>query len=158
MIDEARVERALSQTFQLLYFSGKEEVEILLEGTSGTVYQLCFREECRPTCSCPDYAKYCKHILYILLGILGNTRFDRKKLDGAHMRLLRRNLKLNIRQRAEDEVPLRETEECGICLEPNESDLVHCRYGCGRQMHRACLEQWVKINATCIYCRKRIKC
>jgi len=52
-----------------------------------------------------------------------------------------------------------EDENCPICFEELDEDLVFCRYSCGKSVHKDCFERWTAIRtkkggqANCVYCR-----
>lgn len=73
-----RIQRALSQTLYLVQRgeinNATSECEFVVLGSTGNVYNVKISH--LPSCSCPDSSKghHCKHILFVLLKVMGLNR------------------------------------------------------------------------------------
>lgn len=59
-----------------------------------------------------------------------------------------------LHRRAVPPLPPEEDEVCAICYDPllDGAPLAHCRWGCGKAVHRACMEEWRQRRNECIFC------
>jgi hypothetical protein len=171
-------------------------------GATGNVYDVALAE--LPRCSCMDFrfrgrAARCKHILFVLLRVLGAPRDDPVAGCVAPRRIPAERLaallaepahraaaaaphivaryEALVRGEAVAELPARAIDEdtnvCAICYEEllpeggaaggagaqGEAELAHCRFGCGRSLHAACVAHWAAARrrahepVTCVFCR-----
>ncbi|KAK7311768.1 hypothetical protein RJT34_10110 [Clitoria ternatea] len=164
-----RIDRALSQDLRVLRRTGSC---FAVRGSTGSVYTVNISRT--PSCTCPDNTVPCKHILFVLIKVLGVSPDDaslRRKtirlsllqhlatlrspepLVGASVTpMLRRNLPIS-RQKGSNsskktKVEIKEGDTCPVCMEElsKEEKLVACRE-CRNAIHHHCFQTW-KINNT----------
>ncbi|KAI3870087.1 hypothetical protein MKX03_015363 [Papaver bracteatum] len=122
-----RMRRALQEGLRLLH---RVEADFFILGSTGRVYNV--RLSKTPSCNCPDCTIPCKHILFVLLRVLGIPHNDhclyRKILRPYHLTRL-----LNMATSPET-----------LADEPDrESELVRC-WTCESVGHTECLVIWSK--------------
>ncbi|RYQ85297.1 hypothetical protein Ahy_B10g104817 isoform A [Arachis hypogaea] len=159
-----RIVRALRHRLLLLH---RSTTTFFVFGATGNVYTVNLSST--PSCTCPDRTTPCKHILFVLIRVLGVP------LDDACLR--RRTLRPCQVQRlmAAPTLPEAvgggsslssssiETEEgatCPVCMEEmgKEEKLVACGT-CRNPIHEECLMRWKRSSgrrsASCVICRAR---
>ncbi|CAK9184886.1 unnamed protein product [Ilex paraguariensis] len=175
---EDRVLRAIRHRLRLLHRSNSD---FFILGATGNVYTVSL--SLTPSCSCPDRTTPCKHILFVLIRVLGVSLDDgcllRKTLRPCELhRLL--GLPMSPESFAGDGVrewfhqlyfparqgpsrPVVEIENgamCPICLEEMErrEKLVACAT-CRNPIHKECLMAWKRSSrrksVSCVICRAR---
>ncbi|KAK9823377.1 hypothetical protein WJX72_002332 [[Myrmecia] bisecta] len=128
----------------------------------------------RPSCTCrPEHAFACKelciHVLFVMLRVLrlppsNPLCWQLSLIDRELEEVLHWGSRLASRpetaaapgsQTAVARRPLEEEDACAICYEAMRArpgvardDLVHCRYGCGHNVHARCLKVWAGHQAT----------
>ncbi|XP_054820040.1 uncharacterized protein LOC129319002 [Prosopis cineraria] len=157
-----RVCRALQQDLQLLHRSYSTFFVLSAIGNVFTVTLSAF-----PCCSCPDSVTPRKHILFVLIRLLGvspdsvfllqNTLFPFNLC-----RLLDQptspDALANAPERSSDNVAVEYGTSCPICLDEmkNEEKLVTCGT-CWNAIHERCFVRWKgsKVNRviSCVICR-----
>nr|UUT39813.1 MEL [Nicotiana benthamiana] len=173
-----RIIRAVTHHLHLLHHSG---TTFFILGATGNVYIV--NLSTTPSCSCPDRTTPCKHILFVLIRVLGvsidDTCLLRRTLRPCE---LQRFLSLpisteslakpNVRERFHETFfkerpkssPLRiEIEDgvtCPVCLEEmNKGERVAACRKCRNPLHEECLMQWKRSNRrrsiSCVICRAR---
>ncbi|WOL08216.1 mitogen-activated protein kinase kinase kinase 1 [Canna indica] len=170
-----RIIRALRHPLRLIHRSG---AAFYVLGSTGNVYHVTLAAA--PSCTCPDRAAPCKHVLFVLLRVLGCSLDDacvwRRTLRPCELaRLLNTptvaaaDVVAGARARerfhqlfsAEGHRPAERREErevCPVCLEEMEAaaGLVSCAT-CGNSLHEECWARWKRSRgrrgAICVMCR-----
>lgn len=173
-----RIVRAIHDRLRLLH---RSEANFFILGATGNVYTVTL--SATPTCSCPDRTTPCKHILFVLIRVLGVS------LDDACLR--RRNLRtcqlnhllgtptlpealagFSVRERFHQlffqtrhgvlrpRVEVEDGTKCPICLEEMEKGEKLAACGtCRNVIHAECLMKWKRSKgrraASCVICRAR---
>lgn len=182
--EEPRRERALHERLFLLERTGESTFDVM--GRSGNVYNVLIRTgSC--SCTCPDARfrckrqhVHCKHVLFIVLRVLGGTANDLSTPRGV-TRLLSKTVRRatvashDVAERYAALMrgePIQEVAQrppaagdvCAVCYEDllhgaSAESLAFCRYGCGQAVHSACFSHWASArrrareDVTCVYCR-----
>lgn len=164
-----RVYRALRQDIRLLH---RSHSTFFVLGATGNVYTITLSTF--PSCSCPDPVTPCKHILFVLIRVLGvspddvcllqSTLFpsELRRLLGqptspdafadAALRHRFHQLFFNRKQeqRSGDNVEVEDGTSCPICLDEmkKEEKIVACGT-CRNPIHEQCFVKWKgsKINS-----------
>ncbi|KAF9613563.1 hypothetical protein IFM89_023878 [Coptis chinensis] len=173
-----RVVRALRHHLRLLH---RSDTNFYVLGATGNVYTVTLSTT--PSCTCPDRTVPCKHILFVLLRVLGvsldDTCLRRRTLRPCQLaRLLGTPILLDtlagrrVRERFHQLLPrlligppdctvdLEDGATCPICLEvmTMEDKLVVCG-SCRNPLHEECLLMWKRAkgrrSANCVICRAR---
>jgi hypothetical protein len=164
----------------------KRTYEFEVMGNTGTVYDISLKEGGKIQCSCPDHDqnwKLCKHMLFVLIRILGINREivyndyfkmveDARKsfnvtnstIDLCSHYLQKREAMLLEGVSREDlssgvkRKPIQEEDSCPICLEEFSSTkekIDWCKGQCGNNVHNSCFVKWSKKldTVSCVYCR-----
>ena len=148
-------------------------------GSTGNVYNVTIKQ--KPLCSCPDFQTRrirCKHIYFILIKVMKIYRHmeDIKKFTKSQLLDLFKNIpKITTSLMITDEqketydkykkidkkqsIIIKQkpvTDICPICLDDldNKEELDYCKYSCGNNVHKQCINMWLKNKKTCIYCRQ----
>jgi uncharacterized Zn-finger protein len=150
---------------------GMPEEKVIIAGSTGNVYTV--NVGLVPSCDCPHAKKgnQCKHIVYVMLRVLKaqeNVAYQ-LALTSAELRDVIKNAPLipgvetdgNDKPGQEQDSNRKAVEgECPICydeLDPKNDDIVYCKASCGNNVHKACMQSWIKVaargKATCPYCR-----
>jgi len=148
-------------------------------GSTGNIYNVIIKNA--PECSCPDYTtrhKRCKHIYFILIRVMKVDDEDQDEYSNVEIMQMFQNipnvthnlivdgktkqkydaLKNNnkLDQTKSTDVVKKGTDDlCPICLDDleNGDDLDHCKFSCGKSIHKVCYEMWTKKKAAnCIFC------
>jgi len=48
-------------------------------------------------------------------------------------------------------------DTCGVCLEKHNNNKPQVRFSCEHRFHRDCAGRWMKVSATCPYCRRSLE-
>jgi len=170
-------ERALTQRLTVLSRErcGSDNVpeeDVLIAGSTGNVYTVSIGLE--PSCNCPHAKKgnQCKHIVYVMLRVL-----KAREEIAYQLALLSSELREVIKNAPP--IPGVETDgkdgtekagedgnrkpiegECPICYDElgSKEDTVYCKAGCGNNIHKACMRNWMAASSgkgTCPYCRAK---
>lgn len=172
----ARLRRATTQTIRMEKMVGNK---ITIVGTQEKKYLVDIDD--RPTCTCPDYIRHrkkCKHIIYVLLFVLGympsdpviiSECWDKQMIEDVLQKLLFFSKKecITVVNRKSDYGYFQRTgfagtniDRCGICknklfpLSDNAREdfkLTHM-YSCGFVFHEQCLSWWWTL------CRPKENC
>ncbi|KAK2392391.1 hypothetical protein P8452_29305 [Trifolium repens] len=173
-----RIVRALKHRLRLLHRSGST---FFIFGATGNVYTVTLSST--PSCTCPDRTTPCKHILFVMIRVLGVSQNDacvrRRNLRPCQLQRLLNMPTLSeavagfkLRQRfhqlffeggtskKESDVEMEEGSACPVCLEEMEKEerLVACGT-CRNVIHEECLIRWKRSrgrrSASCVICRAR---
>ncbi|CAL5205228.1 unnamed protein product [Lathyrus oleraceus] len=173
-----RIVRALRHHLRLLHRTGST---FFIFGATGNVYTVTLSPT--PTCTCPDRTTPCKHIIFVLIRVLGVSQNDacvrRRNLRPCHLQRLLNMPTLpeavagfTLRQRfhqlffeggskkGKNNVEMEEGSTCPVCLEEmrKEEKLVACGT-CRNVIHEECLVRWKRTrgrrSASCVICRAR---
>ncbi|XP_027356562.1 uncharacterized protein LOC113865938 [Abrus precatorius] len=171
-----RIVRALRHHLRLLHRSGST---FFIFGATGNVYTVTLSSS--PSCTCPDRTTPCKHILFVLIRVLGVSLDDvclrRRTLRPCQLQRLLNMPTLgeavaggNLRQRFHQlffdkgstsaTIEMEDGATCPICLEEmgREEKLVACGT-CRNPIHEECLMRWKRSKgrrtASCVICRAR---
>ncbi|XP_058780689.1 uncharacterized protein LOC131654775 [Vicia villosa] len=173
-----RIVRALRHRLRLLHRAGST---FFIFGATGNVYTVTLSST--PTCTCPDRTTPCKHIIFVLIRVLGVSQNDacvrRRNLRPCHLQRLLNMPTLPeavagfpLRQRfhqvffeggskkGKSNVEMEEGSTCPVCLEEmgKEEKLVACGT-CRNVIHEECLVRWKRSrgrrSASCVICRAR---
>lgn len=177
-------QRKIRGKTQKLYFIDRDFISVdtqnfSIMGSTGNIYTVSITN--KPTCTCPDYTtrhKRCKHIYFALLRIMkiDETDVDNEEYaDNELFIMFSKSEKLpsnksividpklkekwNKIKNSGEEAKQRKVEgDCPICLEEMmEFDGIDfCKYSCGNNVHKGCLQMWLKKNSTCVYCRANL--
>lgn len=173
-----RIVRALRHKLRLLH---RSESKFFVLGATGNVYTVTL--SATPTCTCPDRTTPCKHILFILIRVLG-VSLDDACLRRRILRPCRLNRLLGtptlpealagarVRERfhqlffqpslgaSQPAVEVEEGTTCPVCLDGMGKDekVVSCGT-CQNPIHEECLLRWKRSrgrrSANCVLCRAR---
>ncbi|WRX35193.1 zinc finger protein [Theobroma cacao] len=176
-----RIVRALRHPLFLLHRSDSNLFFIL--GATGNVYTVAL--SATPSCTCPDRTTPCKHILFVLIRVLGVSiddtclrrrtlrpcRLNRllstptypEALAGAGIRERFHQLYYQAKKQGESSGGVKEIEEgttCPVCLEEMEKgEKVLACSTCRNLIHEECLMSWKRSrgrrSASCVICRAR---
>jgi hypothetical protein len=106
----------------------------------------------RCQCHKNDAKFYCEHIIYVL-----RHEFKLSDFVIKYFHVLDDQSKiLNNNKSLTDLIKTKfRSDNCGFCLCPLMDDfrLCECKF-CSKFVHEKCLEQWLKNNKECIYCRR----
>lgn len=173
-----RIFRALRHRLRLLH---RSESNFFILGATGNVYTVTLTSN--PSCTCPDRTTPCKHILFVLIRVLGvsldDTCLRRRTLRPCQLSRLLAAPTLpeamagsNVRERfhqlffqARQGVlrPCVEIEDgaiCPVCLDEMEKGekVVACGT-CRNAIHEECLLKWKRSSGrrstSCVICRAR---
>ncbi|XP_010313451.2 uncharacterized protein [Solanum lycopersicum] len=174
-----RIFRALSHHLLLLH---RRDTTFYVLGATCNVYTVTISTT--PSCSCPDRTTPCKHILFVLIRVLGvsidDTCLYRRRLRPRHLQRLL-NLPISTEVLATSEVremfhqlfsqqPKRSSPviikvengtTCPVCLEEmNEEEKIAACVTCRNPIHEECLMAWKRSNnrrksISCVLCRAR---
>ncbi|KAK7311767.1 hypothetical protein RJT34_10108 [Clitoria ternatea] len=171
-----RIVRALRHRLRLLHRAGSS---FFIFGATGNVYTVSL--SCTPSCTCPDRTTPCKHILFVLIRVLGVSLDDvclrRRTLRPCQLQRLLAMATLpeavagaTLRQRFHQlffgatsrgpKVDMEEGATCPVCLEEmrKEEKVVACGT-CRNPIHEECLARWKRSKgrrtASCVICRAR---
>ena len=178
--EKMRKDRGLAQKLFLIETVPVENPytrKYVVMGSTGNVYKVEIKKV--PSCTCPDHAtrhKRCKHIYFVLMRIMNVIKpFDDKpEYTNDDLDIMFSNIPSitqilcvddNIKKKYQNEKTTVETgvaqkstdDLCPICLDDLENGdvLEHCKYSCGKPIHKVCFEMWSKQSgANCVYCRK----
>lgn len=170
-------ERALTQRLTVLSrercgSDDAPEERVLVAGSTGNVYTITVGLV--PRCDCPHASKghQCKHIVYVMLRVLKAQEHVAYQLAllSSELREVIKNAppipgvetdgKDGTEKEGEDGNRKPIEGECPICYDEldDKEATVFCKYSCGNNIHRDCMQKWVKISkgkATCPYCRAK---
>ncbi|KAJ7965936.1 Mitogen-activated protein kinase kinase kinase 1 [Quillaja saponaria] len=173
-----RIVRALRHQLRLLH---RSESTFFILGATGNVYTVILSST--PSCTCPDRTTPCKHILFVLIRVLGVSLDDvclrrrtlrscqlsrlidmptlAEALAGASLRQRFHQLFFHSRQGClRPVVEIEDGTTCPICLEEmgKEDRVVSCGT-CKNPIHEECLVRWKRSrgrrSASCVICRAR---
>ncbi|XP_058070003.1 uncharacterized protein LOC131219032 [Magnolia sinica] len=174
-----RIIRALRHHLRLLH---RSDADFFVLGATGNVYTVTL--SVAPSCTCPDRTTPCKHILFVLLRVLGlsldDTCLRRRTLRPCQLsRLLRTPVSLDTlagpraRERFHQlfsesrgsfglphTIELPDDSTCPVCMEQmrKEERLVACAV-CRNSLHDECFLKWKRSRgrraASCVICRAR---
>lgn len=173
-----RIFRALHHHLRLLH---RSESNFFILGATGNVYTVTLTTT--PSCTCPDRRTPCKHILFVLIRVLGVSLDDaclrRKTLRPCRLSRLLSKPSLcdslasaSVRQRFHQlffqgrqgglgpHVEIEEGTTCPICLDEMEKEerVVACGT-CKNVVHENCLIKWRRSRGrrggSCVICRAR---
>lgn len=138
---------------------------MLVAGSTGNLYTVHIKQV--PECDCPHAKKgnQCKHIIYVMLRVL-------KAPENIAYQLGLTSSELRDLFKHAAPIPTADSEaessdgnrkpiegECPICyseFDPNDKTIVYCKAACGNNVHKECMDSWMKARqgkATCPYCR-----
>ncbi|EYU20428.1 hypothetical protein ABFS82_01G019600 [Erythranthe guttata] len=176
-----RVIRAVRHRLRLLHRTDDSSLFFVL-GATGNVYTV--NISAAPSCTCPDRATPCKHILFVFIRVLGlplddpslwrrtlrpcqlrrllNLPTSREALAGAAVRERFHHLFFQSRSTGSrrPDVVAEIGTACPVCLEDlgREDKVVACGT-CKNVIHETCFLAWKKTcrrrSATCVLCRAR---
>ncbi|KAG5578294.1 hypothetical protein H5410_058428 [Solanum commersonii] len=174
-----RIFRALSHHLLLLH---RRDATFYVLGATCNVYTVTISTT--PSCSCPDRTTPCKHILFVLIRVLGisidDTCLYRRSLRPRHLQRLL-NLPISTEALATSKVremfhqlfsqqPQRSSPviikiengtTCPVCLEEmNEEEKIAACVTCRNPIHEECLMAWKRSTSrrksiSCVLCRAR---
>ncbi|XP_004501151.1 uncharacterized protein [Cicer arietinum] len=172
-----RIVRALRHRLRLLHRTGST---FFILGATGNVYTVILSST--PSCTCPDRTTPCKHILFVIIRVLGVSSTDacvrRRNLRPCQLQRLLNMPTLNeavagysVRQRfhqvffegggsKRERIEMEEGATCPVCLEEmgKEERLVACE-SCRNGIHEECLVRWKRSrgrrSVSCVICRAR---
>ena len=148
-------------------------------GSTGNVYEVTIKDE--PECTCPDYAtrgNRCKHIYFILIRVMkcddeDKDLYTNKDLLGMFTNIPKLNTSIVIDGKKKQlydqlknktpgqtaELPRGDVNDlCPVCLDDleNGDELDHCKFSCGKPIHKVCYTMWTKKHTMdCIYCKAK---
>lgn len=175
----SRISRALRHGLRLLH---RSDSLFFILGATGNVYTVNLSSA--PSCTCPDSFTPCKHILFVLVRVLGvsldETCFRRRTLRPwklnrllatptspealAAAGLRHRFHKLFFQERnengSEGSVEIKDGSVCPVCLEEmGKEERVVCCETCKNLIHEECWMRWKMSGrrrwASCVVCRSR---
>ena len=154
------------------------EKKYVVMGSTGNVYNVIIKNI--PECSCPDYTtrhRRCKHIYFILLRVMKIDDEDQDEYSNNELVEMFKNiphitnnlliddktkqkydaLKNNNKlETNSQDITKKSTDDlCPICLDDleNGDELDHCKFSCGKSIHKVCYSMWTKKKApNCIFC------
>ncbi|KAJ6743543.1 RING FINGER AND SWIM DOMAIN-CONTAINING PROTEIN 2 [Salix viminalis] len=171
----------LEPSVNLFTFSIDQKPAFISWVPHGNVYTVTLNAT--PTCSCPDRTRPCKHILFVLIRVLG-VSLDDACLRRRNLRICQLNRLLGtatlpealagvcVRERFHQmffqrrygvlrpRVEVEDGTTCPICLEEMEKGekVVACG-SCRNTVHEECLMRWKRSKgrraASCVICRAR---
>ncbi|XP_059461703.1 uncharacterized protein LOC132190679 [Corylus avellana] len=173
-----RILRALRHDLRLLH---RSESKFFVLGATSNVYTVTL--SATPSCTCPDRTTPCKHILFVLIRVLGvslnDTCLRRRNLRPCHLnRLLgtptvRETLAgAGVRERfhqlffqarpgaSRPNIEIEDGTTCPICLDEMRKweRVVSCGT-CRNPIHEECLQRWKRSTGrratSCVICRAR---
>lgn len=177
---DARVDRALKQKLFLINSEMVTDTDATFDvmGTTGNVYTVEFGSD-HTTCNCPDFAlrgRRCKHIFFTLLKVMrADVSWAYKDEFGDDELILLFQQLANIPTVAVaskvsiDRYKMLKSgdsggltmsgvdDDCLICMDElqNGDLLIHCKYGCGKPVHRECFDYYTKQHTRkCLTCGK----
>jgi hypothetical protein len=125
-------------------------------------------------CDCPDgknnsfrYQTWCKHVCFIVIkvgkitdiSVFQSRRLNHENVNRIRIRLdhflnveLRNMWKNATNHGSFEDKPI--DDECSICYENLIQDVVSCPT-CRHGFHKLCIETWLRVNTSCVYCRSR---
>jgi predicted nucleic acid-binding Zn finger protein len=168
---EQRIERALNQKLCLINQEKRnDEIEYSIMGTTGNIYSIIINKRDIWKCSCPDYLnrkRDCKHILFLQMKVLNSSKWNEISKYNLSDLWIEKDLKQKYETKKrklctkEEEInkkDLRKNDNCGICFELiNEEDNIFGCPFCKNILHQFCWNQWLKVNNSCVFCRKKQK-
>ncbi|MCD7469513.1 hypothetical protein HAX54_008613 [Datura stramonium] len=174
-----RIFRALSHHLRLLHC---RDATFFVLGATCNVYTVTLSTT--PSCSCPDRSTPCKHILFVLIRVLGvsidDTCLYRRSLRPCQLQRLL-NLPISTEALASQKVremfhqlfsqqpqktspvtiKVENGTTCPVCLEEmNEEEKIAACVTCRNPIHEECLMAWKRSNSrrrsiSCVLCRAR---
>ncbi|XP_052171094.1 uncharacterized protein LOC127787206 [Diospyros lotus] len=174
-----RIIRAIHHRLLLLHRGGSE---FFVLGVTGNVYTVSL--SAAPSCTCPDPTTPCKHILFVLIRVLGVSLDDAclrrrtlrpcqlnrllatpsspETLADAYVRERFHQLFSQARRGSNLRPPveIEEGSACPVCLDEFGSGEAVVACGtCRNPIHEPCLQTWKRSSrrrsATCVICRAR---
>ncbi|KAF5742489.1 hypothetical protein HS088_TW09G00538 [Tripterygium wilfordii] len=165
-----RIVRAVEHDLHLLH---RSESNFSILGATGNVYTV--RLSTTPSCTCPDLIRPCKHILFVLIRVLGVYAED-ESIRGTTLRqslvscllgtptlpeaLARKDVRKTFhalsseaknkkRPRSEAEVEIPEGTVCPVCLDEMEKGdkAVACEK-CKNLLHEECFSKWKRSRGS----------
>ncbi|KAI5845434.1 hypothetical protein BZA05DRAFT_342557 [Tricharina praecox] len=168
-----RLSRAMTQQMYILHRSGVTALRetFTVAGSTGNVYTVVIGAV--PSCDCPDAVGTCKHVLYVMMRVLGARQqlsyqvalleselreiFEGAPRAAAVVTRLpgqRREERPNVARKPLD-------GECPICFcdfeDEEEEGVVWCKTQCGTNVHSECWQKWKNSGpgpAKCVMCRQ----
>ncbi|XP_054788735.1 uncharacterized protein LOC129294411 [Prosopis cineraria] len=170
-----RILRALRHPLLLLH---RSHSSFFILGATANVYTVTLSS--LPSCSCPDRTSPCKHILFVLIRVLGlppdHFSLRRRTIRPSQLRRLldlptlpdalagaslrQRFHQLFFSERQEPRVEVEDGTSCPICLEEigKDDEVVACGT-CRNPIHDECLVKWKRSRGrrmtSCVICRAR---
>ncbi|KAF5748269.1 mitogen-activated protein kinase kinase kinase 1 [Tripterygium wilfordii] len=171
-----RIVRAIRHRLRLLH---RSESNFFVLGATGNVYTVILSTT--PSCTCPDRTTPCKHILFVLIRVLGvsldDTCLRRRTLRPCQLsrllglptlpesfagEALRRAFhELFFQSRPQrSAIEIQEGTVCPVCLdEMDTGERVAACGTCRNMIHEECLLKWKRSggrrSASCVICRAR---
>lgn len=175
-----RIVRAIRHSLRLLH---RSESNFFVLGATGNVYTVILSTT--PSCTCPDRSTPCKHILFVLIRVLGLSLDDMclgrrtwrpcqlsrllcmptlpESFAGETVRRMFHELFFKTRRRRAA-IEIEEGTVCPVCLDEMEKGggervVVACGT-CRNLIHEECLLKWKRSgggrrSASCVICRAR---
>ncbi|KAK4274264.1 hypothetical protein QN277_017514 [Acacia crassicarpa] len=170
-----RILRALRHPLLLLH---RSHSSFFILGATGNVYTVTLSS--LPSCTCPDRITPCKHILFVLIRVLGlpldHFCLRRRTIRSSQLRRLldlptspdalagsalrERFHQLFFTERQEPSIEVEDGTLCPICMEEmgKEDKVVACGT-CRNPIHEECLMRWKRSRGRrmtiCVICRAR---
>jgi len=174
----SRKERGVTQNLYLVdtvETNDRYSKEYVIMGSTGNIYNVGICHN--PTCTCPDFKtrrRRCKHIYFVLIRIMKALNNEQTSYTNNELLEMFKNIpsitkslvvSSNIKNAYDKKTGKDENQEleqktddlCPICLDDcnNGEELDHCKYSCGRAIHKVCFAMWTKKHETkCIFCSK----
>ena len=173
-----RKERALKQPIYLLKMkniTNPHKREFVVVGTTGNKYNVIIDHN--PHCDCPDVQNICKHIYFIMLKIMkksGNVKqsYTDKQLEqmfNSMPTFISQNVAYNKAAQTTFSTIVQSSinskkivkqclnDSCPICLDDipiANKNVIFCKYGCGKSVHKQCFSIWTKNSDKniCLFC------
>ncbi|XP_028755869.1 mitogen-activated protein kinase kinase kinase 1-like [Neltuma alba] len=170
-----RILRALRHPLLLLH---RSHASFFILGATANVYTVTLSS--LPSCTCPDRTTPCKHILFVLIRVLGlpldHFCLRRRTIRPSQLRRLldlptspdslagaalrERFHQLFFSGRQEPSIEMEDGTTCPICLEEmGKDDKVVACGTCRNPIHEECLVKWKRSRgrrtASCVICRAR---
>jgi hypothetical protein len=168
---QKRVDKVYQENYYVVDCNETDVLSCRLTGSQRHVYEVQIKDGLAK-CDCPDgqknsfrYKTWCKHICFILIKVGRITDvevFQLRHLNPENVNNIRRRLghflnqelhklwKNATKQGTFDDKPV--DDECSICYENLIKDIVSCPT-CRHGFHKQCIETWLRINTSCVYCR-----
>lgn len=176
-----RLNRALKQRMYLLevFKNNDKDWSFVVEGFSGNNYGLIFAEK-GMSCGCPDFkqrGRICKHMYFIL----GRVFINKTILNALKMKAnvniydyseyfegqietflnktndttdkIKKKIKIKDDEKEKEKDNDEDKEPCSICFEEFGNELVYDCEVCKKQIHKECMDRWLKHNKSCVLCR-----